>query len=205
MKRTILSFGLMTLFLGQCATGAPQPEDNERIKKFKHTFDQVGGWDYNPAEPFNREELVRLAAHPQENPRRLMWLINRAGAEKDERFRYLLDQKELRKNPSLDLSLAGYDYSVNGNQKALDAILGKLAKKEVGSDAAPVGVLSFIDEWDRTIPAIRAHFVLADGAAGISLGLFWLTREYLFPRSYKKFQQKAGKNVLVQGSQAITP
>jgi hypothetical protein len=34
-------------------------------------------------------------------------------------------KKELRKNPLLDLSLAGYDYSVNGNQKALNGILGK--------------------------------------------------------------------------------
>jgi hypothetical protein len=195
----------MTLFVAEYATGAPQPEDNERTKWWKHIFDQVGGSDYNAAEPFNREELVRLAAHPQENPRRLMWLINRAGAEKDERFRYLLAQKELRENPALDLSLAGYDYSVNGNKKALDTILGKLAKEEIGSDSQSVLVLSFIDEWDRTISAAQAHFVRADGTGGICHGLFWLSRAYLFPESYKRFQQKSGKDAPVQRTQVNTP
>ena len=88
---------------------------------------------YNPTELFDPEELVRLSKLvkvPDQNGsrkrakiRRLLWLICRAGAEKDTRFRYLLDDAELKQNDdpfnSIALGLAAYDYSVNGTQTAL--------------------------------------------------------------------------------------
>jgi tetratricopeptide (TPR) repeat protein/predicted Ser/Thr protein kinase len=150
--------------------------------------------DYKRTEPFKPEELTQLAANPKSHDdfRRLMWLINRAGAEKNASFRFLLDKPDLRKGET-DLALTGYDFSVNGNQKALDDLLSKLADEEVGSDSSVVVALSFIDEWDRSIKAVNAHFTATDGAGGMAEAAFWQTRAYLFPRQMLEFQGKAGE------------
>jgi predicted Ser/Thr protein kinase/tetratricopeptide (TPR) repeat protein len=150
--------------------------------------------DYKRTEPFKPEELTQLAANPKGygNFRRLMWLINRAGAEKNASFRFLLDKPDLRKRET-DLALTGYDFSVNGNQKALDDLLSKLADEEVGSDSSVVVALSFIDEWDRSIKAVNAHFTATDGAGGMAEAAFWQTRAYLFPRQMLEFKGEAGE------------
>jgi tetratricopeptide (TPR) repeat protein/predicted Ser/Thr protein kinase len=159
-----------------------------------------------PNEPFKPEELTRLAANPK-SPRdvsRLMLLINLAGAEKDASFRFLLSKPELRKNAGIEMALLGYDYSVNGNKEALESLLAKLAQQEVGSDSGVVGTLSFIDEWDRSIKAVNAHFTVSDGAGGIVQGLFWLSRAYLFPRRMLEFKGEAGEGAPLKTS-ASTP
>jgi hypothetical protein len=153
--------------------------------------------DYKPTERYDRRELKRLAANPRVDPRRLMWLINRAGAEQDTKVRFILDQREAILDQrtagqahGLALALHGYDYSVNGNQAALDAILADLAAQPVGSDADAVVALAFIDEWDKSIDAIKKHFARSDGAGSIARANFWWTREYLFPgRGVSKYRK----------------
>ena len=119
----------------------------------------------NPSQPFDPKELSSLVANPAEllttkdydRERRMFQLISRAGAEKAAQFRTLLTNTELLKTPMLSLALAGYDYSVNGNQKALDFLLTKLAAQPVGSDSGVAGVLAFVDEWERSVAAVESH------------------------------------------------
>jgi tRNA A-37 threonylcarbamoyl transferase component Bud32/tetratricopeptide (TPR) repeat protein len=162
--------------------------------RYRQGFDAMPIAD-KPNEPLNPVELTRLAANPKSprDVRRLMLLINLAGAQKDASFRFLLDKPELRKNAGIEMALLGYDYSVNGNKEALESLLAKLAQQEVGSDSGVVGVLSFIDEWDRSTKAVNAHFTVSDGAGGIVQGLFWLSRAYLFPRQMLEFKGEAGE------------
>ena len=162
---------------------------------------------YKPNEPFKPEELTRLAANPK-SPRdvsRLMHLINLAGAEKDASFRFLLDKPELRKDAGIEMALLGYDYSVNGNKEALESLLAKLAQQEVGSDSGVVDTLAFIDEWDRSIKAVNAHFTVSDGAGGIVQGLFWLSRAYLFPRQMLEFKGEAGEGAPLKATTSTRP
>jgi tetratricopeptide (TPR) repeat protein len=145
---------------------------------------------------FDPEELARLAAAPAaESPGtdsdrrfRLKFLICRAAAEKAIRFRYLLDDERLRTD--FGLPLAAYDYSVNGNESALDYILTKLAGEKAGSDCDETVVLAYVDEWERTPGAVETHFIATDGAGGINHGDFWATRKYLFPRNYLRYKIK---------------
>lgn len=64
-------------------------------KHFIEAFDGV----YNPTEPFQPEDLRKLAADPKSDMdfSRLKDLINRAGAEKDASFRDLLDKPDSEK------------------------------------------------------------------------------------------------------------
>lgn len=197
-----LAFAGITLTLTACtftkAREKPAPParqeadaaavDKRRLQEMKKLL-AVLPVDYK-METFNPAELNSLAEHPQTNPRRLMWLINHAGAERDTRFRGLLNREDLRRDPALDLALDGYDYSVNGSRRALERVLKSLAKEEPGSDAQAVVTLSFIDEWSLTPAAVQRHFVKADGAGGISKTMFWLRREHLFPENYRAFREK---------------
>lgn len=152
--------------------------------------------DYKITQPFDQAELTALLAEPAKNPRRLMWLIHRAGAERDSRFRYLIDLPELRDQGTLELAVAAYDYSVNGNQKSLDFILTNHSAQEPGSDSDSVVALSFINEWDLTIAAFEAHFAQGtDGAGGEALRSFWHRREYLFPHQYREYRKRTGTSV----------
>ena len=153
------------------------------------TWDAMG-IDYSPREQFSSSELRDLATNPDEDSRRLMWLINRAAAEKDGRFQDLLSRKDLRTDPKLDLSLANYDYSLNGNEESLDYILAKDDSAQKGGDTITILVMSFMEEWDRTINAIREHQKQADGAGGIAVACFWMNRQELFPVSYRRYLQK---------------
>jgi len=166
---------------------------------WEELFKSIGG-DYNATEPFQPDELRQLAVNPKSpnDFRRLMWLIHRAGAEKDSSFRDLLDKPELRRNNQVNLALMGYDYSVNGHQKALDELLDRLTKEKAGSDSSVVVALGFIDEWDRIPKAVNAHFSETDGAGGISQGLLPLRRAYLFPRHSLQYEGKAGEGAPVK-------
>jgi tetratricopeptide (TPR) repeat protein/predicted Ser/Thr protein kinase len=181
-----------------------QEVDFPNSQTWEETFKSIGG-DYNPATAFKPDELRQLAANPKSHGdfRRLMWLINRSGAEKDAGFRYLLDKPELRKNEEVNLALIGYDYSVNGNPKALDELLAKLAKEKVGSDSSVVVALSFIDEWDRVPKVVKAHFSEADGAGGTSQASYKLRSAYFFPRNSMKHEGKAGEGAPVNLNQKM--
>lgn len=190
------------LQVSQITSDSSQPI--EKIDWAK-TFRQIGASDYNAGEPFDVEELARLAneimssadtpgTSRRDKVRRLSWLICRAGAENETLFRYLLNDEALKLNDddhrSLALALAGYDYSVNDNQEALKYILDDLAKAEPGSDAQAAVPLGFIDEWEVTIAAHEKHFAWTDGAGGIAEGLFWLRRQCLFPEHFSAFSHR---------------
>jgi hypothetical protein len=70
---SIIVFPAIVILLG-CAT-------TDEISEKEDLCSKIGG-DYNPAEDFNPSELRELALNPDESSRRLMWLINRAAAEK---------------------------------------------------------------------------------------------------------------------------
>lgn len=195
MKRLSVHFAALAVAaLAGCTTPRAPTPDGADVDAWRNRFAALPT-DYKPTERYDRGELKRLAANPRENPRRLMWLINRAGAEKDTRVRFLLaereamlDQRHAGQAHGLALALHGYDFSVNGNQAALDTLLADLAAQPVGSDADAVVTLSFIDEWDRSPIAIKNHFVRSDGAGSIARGHFWWTREYLFPEGFRAYR-----------------
>ena len=143
--------------------------------------------------PFDEEELVRLAAKISAVPndygsddwQALRGLLGLACANKSIRFRYLLEDK--RVVSSQPLSLAALDWSLNHNSKALDFILNSLAKQSVGADCDEPVVLSYVDEWERSVPAVDAHFTQTDGAGSINNGDFWATRQNLFPGNYLRY------------------
>jgi tetratricopeptide (TPR) repeat protein len=167
---------------------------------WEESFTKSIGGPYNPTIPFNPEELKQLAANPKSEAgfRRLARLINRAGAEKDGSFRYLLEKPELRKNEEVNLALIAYDYSVNGNPKALDDLLARLAKEKTGSDSSVAATLAFVDEWDRVPKAMNAHFAEADGSGGELWGFCKAWSAYLFPRNSLKYEGKAGEGAPVK-------
>ena len=177
-----------------------QEVDFPDFETWEKLFDESIGGSYNASIPFMPEELRQLAAKPlsEDRNRDLERLILRAGAEKDPSFRYLLDQPELRKDEEVNLALIAYDYSVNGNSKALDDLLARLAKEKVGSDSIVVAALAFVDEWDRVPKAVAAHFVHADGSGGELKSFSEAWKAYLFPRNSLKHEGKAGEGAPVK-------
>lgn len=93
----------------------------------------------------------------------------------------------------MNLAFIGYDYSVNGNRKALDDLLARLAKEKIGNDSSVVAVLAFVNEWDRVPKAVKAHFATADGAGGELWSYSKLWKAYLFPRNSLEHEGKAGE------------
>jgi len=145
--------------------------------------------DYNPLESFDAKELRSLADDTdldRAERRRFLWLILRAAAEKDGDFRDLLDRQDLRDDREFDLALSGYDYAINGNEAALDHILAEDRKLPRGGDHTTIQVMGFLDEWDRTLRAIRTHEKHADGAGGIAVTSFWTQRSVFFPDQYER-------------------
>ncbi|MFT5906077.1 MAG: hypothetical protein ACI9E1_001682 [Cryomorphaceae bacterium] len=51
-------------------------------------------------------------------------------------------------------------------------------------------VMSYMNEWERTIEAIEKHAEFADGAGGVSIAVFWMTRRELFPAEYKQYKRQ---------------
>jgi tRNA A-37 threonylcarbamoyl transferase component Bud32/tetratricopeptide (TPR) repeat protein len=170
------------------------------FRTWEESFIKSIGGSYNPTIPFNPEELKQLAANPKSEAdfRRLARLINRAGAEKDGSFQYLLEKPELRKDEEVNLALIAYDYSVNGNPKALDELLARLAREMTGSDSSVAATLAFVDEWDRVPKAMDAHFAGADGSGGDLQGFCKAWTAYLFPRHSLQYEGKAGEGAPVK-------
>ena len=151
---------------------------------------EADGMDYNPGERFDPDELAELAKS-KDDPRRLSWLISRAGAERDGRFRYLLEDEKPEEDPGVALALLGYDYAMNGNVEALQIILDSLGKRRPGADAQELIPLAFIDEWEVTVAAYEKHFSKGtDGAGGLAADFFWLERQCLFPEAFDRYRSK---------------
>lgn len=151
--------------------------------------------DYSPQEAYRPVELRKLAEDTDRDHaerRRLLWLILRAAGEKDPQFRDLISRRDLRRDRELDLALAGYDYAVNANGKALDFILKEDAKLPRGGDHTTIQVMSFLDEWERTPPVIRTHEAHADGTGATAVRSFWMTRNHFFPEHYAAFKHRGG-------------
>jgi hypothetical protein len=145
--------------------------------------------------PFDQQALVQMAADPEaDTGGQFVDLILRAAAEKDAKFQYLLGKKGFRKDPTVDLALLAYDYSVNGNQKALESILSRHINEAAPRiwDSNTVMVLAYVNEWDLVKKALESHVLSADGSGGDARYAFWLTRIYLFP-SNKQFPDNYGK------------
>ena len=136
--------------------------------------------------PFDPAELATLALTPEKDSRRLMWLIVYAGIEKDERFRYLLSRGELKKDRSIALALASYEYALDRNPEPLEFIT-EVMKEEGGGDTNSLLVIGYMDEWDRTAEAFR-NFGGSDGAAAESKHLFHEKRKFLYPEKYEKYR-----------------
>ena len=169
-----------TAFLMGCSSSTPQ----------------VNPWglpvDYNPLESFDASELRSLANDrdlDHAERRRFLWLVLRAAAEKDGSFRHLLDRQDLRDDHEFGLALSGYDYAINGNDAALDHILAEDRKLPRGGDHTTIQVMGFLDEWDRTLRAIRTHEKHADGAGGIAVMSFWMQRSVFFPDQYERHRR----------------
>ena len=177
------------------ASDGKEQNRSDRSGKREQTGDgsQRYQGEFSPLPPFDQEKLESLARDPSRNVHQLRDLIHRAAAERDTRFRYLLNQTGLRDEPALDLALSAYDYSVNGNEKALDHILEIHAKQDPGSDSDSVVTLTYLDEWDRTVNAFHSHFAQGtDGTGGDAQGSFWNKRKRLFPHQYRKFRSDGG-------------
>ena len=177
---------------------------SEKLKKGWETEYPLGRREDALARNYQAAEVLRLIDTPNREPGDLMWMIGQAGAEKDDRLRPLLARKNLREDSTLALSLAGYDYSLNGNQNGLDFILANLSKQQVGADVNEVFVLAFLDEWDRSIKAVNSHFLLLDGAGGDCKNMFWARRMLLFPRNYLVYKGKAGDGAPLPASKAVS-
>lgn len=134
-------------------------------------------------EPFDQEELVELVNSTNKDESRLIHLILRAGAERDSRFLYLLNRKDLRENTSINLAISIYDYSLNRNVSSLDDVIYHHIQNKVGWDSDTVMALAYVDEWERTKKIFESHYMSQDGAGALSKDSFWLTRRYLFPHS----------------------
>ena len=50
--------------------------------------------------------------------------------------------------------------------------------------------MSYMNEWEQTIEAIEKHAEYADGAGGLAIAAFWMTRKELFPAEYKQYKMQ---------------
>ncbi len=200
---------MLTGFVMGIVSCGPTPAGLKKEHRVPKIWEK-GSYEANLLEdvqkPFNPDELVELAKHPKsDSDGRLGRLILRAAAEKDARFRYLLEQENLREDPDLELVLSAYDYALNGKQKALEKILVRHRKLAGSWDSDTVWVLSYVDEWNLTEKALGSRILSADGAGGDSRYAFWLKRRHFYPHNlqlphhYEKFcreiseQQQKGK------------
>ena len=149
----------------------------------------LSNWkEFNPADLRSLVELPSDRRKNSEN-RKLMKLILQAGVKKDGSFQHLLKRKDLREANNVDLALSAYDYMLNKSEAALNRILAQLATEDIGADVDTTLVLAFVDEWDRTIRAVRKHFYRTDGAGGTNRHFFQTTRAYLYPKKYAAMRE----------------
>jgi len=140
---------------------------------------------------FDPTELRALVDKPtgERDNRMLMELILQAGVEKDGSFQDLLKRGELREANNVDLALSAYDYMLNKSEIALNRILAQLATEDIARDENATLVLAFVDEWDRSIRAVRKHFYRTDGMVSKNQHFFLTTRAYLYPEKYAEMQK----------------
>ncbi|MEQ1853357.1 MAG: hypothetical protein ABMA01_17400, partial [Chthoniobacteraceae bacterium] len=151
------------------------------------------------ANPYNPEATLKLAAKVKQSRgdiRELMVSILQAAAEKAAELQPLLQDEELKRRDdehhSLALALAAYDYSLNGNRKALQFLMDELAKQPLGGDPQAVVPLGYIDEWDVSpIAQLKQFCMSGDVASSVSASMFWDQREYLYPEKLALFEKKS--------------
>lgn len=159
---------------------------DERLKRIWETGTYENNLMRHQLEPFDAERLRHLVSDPVNVNIEACSLILRAAAEKDARFQDLLKREDLRKELPVDMALSAYDYSVNGNRKALDHILEahRAAGRENGGwGSAATWALSYVDEWNLTKEALGSHVMSGDGAGADERYAFWLIRRYYFPNN----------------------
>lgn len=175
--------------------------DSEEVKPKPSAAEQlkvVGSYEYNFAgkrltRSIDPVLLKRLSEHPEEDSEfdniLSVWIL-KAGVEKREEFKYLLEIEALRKIPRIQFALLAYDYNINGNQKSLAKLLESLqvevVNKEGWGAGSWAGLPSFnglegVNEWKLTKQILGSVKLSTDGSAGDERYGFWLTRRYFFP------------------------
>ena len=129
-------------------------------------------------QPWDERELRHLLSHPEHDKYRLNQLILRASADRKPAFRAALAADSLRNDPYLQPALDAYDYQVNRNPAALQRLA-------TYPGIPGVYAMAYVDEWSQTIASIARHESRVDGAMGFELAAFWITREQLFPQSFR--------------------
>lgn len=185
----VTKFGILTAFVAGSVFGG---EENPTKQELEAMLGKKGSYEYNLVgkrllRPIDEALLKRLVVNPEESGEHdyilSSWLL-RIAADGDRKYLWLLDCKELHKNGEPGDLLLAYDYKVNGNQKSLETLLGRLGKamKEQQSWNVPhLYALAAINEWDRCRQALGSQGLSADGAGGDERYGFWLKRRYLFP------------------------
>ena len=139
--------------------------------------------------PFDHEELRKMMEEGTKDYWKMLSLIGRAAIERDERFLDLLERDDLKvlQTPKeemtsdqrgLRIAIQAYRYMMTKDETLLDELIsddGKMGE-------AQIMILGYIDEWERTIPAIKK--VKVDGALWYTMSGFWLRREYFQPQKF---------------------
>ena len=134
-------------------------------------------------QPLNEEELRDLAHHPKRDKYRLNQLILRAAADRNSNFRATFRACGLRKDPYFQPAMEACDYQLDGDKEALKRLVNT-------PGIHGIYAMAYVDEWSQTILAIEQQEKHVDGAMGVELGGFWITREQLFPKSYRENIQR---------------
>ena len=195
MKTKIKSV-IITSFLSAAVFGG---ETNPTKQEIEERLKTKNSYEYNLMgkrllRPIDDGLLKLLAAQPEKSRDHdyilTTWLV-RIAAEADRKYLWLLDSKGLRSdgnpfNEEIGAILLAYDYNVNGNQKALDTLLGSLRKsmQEHGTWGLPqLFALAAVNEWDRCRQVFGSQELSADGAGDDERYGFWLKRRYFFPKN----------------------
>lgn len=185
MTRRIVHAVLGVAFVSATLATAAPPKEDKKNPWWMRTL----GIDLEV--PFDAKEMDRLvkSAPGARNVGTLKSAIMQVTAQKDARFRGLIGRQDLRKRRDLDLALCGYDYVINGNEKAFARLMALDAEQKLGGDYVSIAVMGMIDEWDRTIESVWRHKRHSGGTAGTTISMFLESRKYLFPESYAKFSK----------------
>jgi hypothetical protein len=159
--------------------GLPDWVHTLKSDKSKHLSDFEG--------PLDPAEVNKFVDYPPNRRHHLTTLIYRATVRKDTRFRYLLENDDLRNDPQCANALLAYDYSVNGNEQALGNLLDAHRAEHPGSDCESVVVLALLNEWDLSISALHEHFTNRFEGSGLGgYKNFWVIRKALYPQTFNR-------------------
>lgn len=129
-------------------------------------------------QPWDEPELHELIRHPKRDKYRMNQLILRAAADRKPAFGDALAADSLRNDPYLQPALDAYDYQMSHDPAALQSLAAY-------PGIPGVYAMAYADEWSQTIESIARHESSVDGAMGFELATFWITREQLFPESFR--------------------